>query len=81
MIHPVSGLYSAPTSGVERIAGRSTPNITPQAEGEGPGKPRDLLARDPVKVASVSDLASRSMSFRLAARTLDDIDTYLNELL
>ena len=78
MIHPISGLYSNPVAGVEKIAAKNTPPA--QAKPAGPGTPQDLLARDSVTVASISTLADRSMTYKVAINNLNDIDNYLNEL-
>ena len=78
MIHPISGLYSNPVAGVEKIARKNTPPA--QANPGIPDGPQDLLARDSVKVASISTLADRSMTYKVAINNLNDIDSYLNGL-
>ncbi len=79
MIHRIGGVYPAPITGVDRIGGREVP-ATPASPGR-PAGPADLLARDAIKVASISDLASRSSTLHTAIRNLDDIQGYLDEMI
>ena len=74
----VSGIYSAPTGGVERIAGRHIPPA--QAHQAGPAAPLEKAAYDSITVASISNTATRTLSFQLAIRNLDEIDSYLDDL-
>jgi hypothetical protein len=78
MIHPISGIYAAPVRGVERVTGQQTQAA--QGYGAQRGRPPDMLAYDSVRVASISDAASRTTSYQVAVRNLDEIGTYLNEL-
>ncbi len=78
MIHPISGIYSSPVGGVEKVAEKNAPPA--QSKPAEPVGPQDLLARDSVKVASISTLADRSMTYKVAMQNLNDIDSYLNDL-
>jgi len=78
MIDRVGGLHPLPTQGLDRAGGRRIP--PPHA---GPGeamRPVDLLARDSIRVASISVLAGRSSTYRIAMRSLEDIEGYLSNL-
>jgi len=79
MIHRIGGMYPAPIPGLDRIGGREPP-AAPASPGR-PAGPGDLLARDAIKVASISDLAGRSSTLRTAIRNLDDIQGYVDELI
>ncbi len=57
-------------------------NLPPSpAKAVEPTQPHDLLARDAIKVASISNAADRTMTYRLAIRNLDEIGSYLNQLI
>ncbi len=78
MVHFIGNIPNTSPAGVERIAERSLPPT--RAAAAEPATPQDLLAYDSVKVASISDLAGRSTTFRMAIRNLDEIDAYLNAM-
>jgi len=79
MIHPASGIYTPQTGWVERIAREEGASVQRDPAEEGARRARQGF--DPGKAASISDLANRSVSYQGAIRSLDDISTYLNELI
>jgi len=79
MIHSVGGAYSHPAGWVERIARDQNPSL--QADSGEQGARQALPDVDPEKASSISGLANRSVSYRGAIRSLDDIGAYLEELI
>jgi hypothetical protein len=79
MIDRVGGFYPTPAPGVDRVGGR---HVAPADAGPREAtRSADLLARDSIRVASISDLAGRSSTYRMAIRSLDDIEGYLGDLI
>ena len=79
MIHSVGGTYSTPPGWVERIAREQGEPAQPDVGEQ--GAQRASSSFDPEKAVTVSNLANRSVSYRGAIRSLEDIGTYLNELI
>lgn len=56
------------------------PAAAPESRPGPPAGSPETSSYDAVTVASVSDIASRSVTYKMALRTLDDISTYLADL-
>jgi len=78
MIHITNGIYQPWTTGVERVGGGK--NFHPPATFSRPGAPTEMLSTDPDRVTTISHLANRSVSYKLALRNLGDVTSYLEEL-
>ena len=79
MVHSVGGGYSSPPGWVERIAREQGSAAQPEAGERAPKQAAPTF--DAEKATSISDLANRSVSYRGAVRSLEDISTYLSELI
>lgn len=79
MVHSVGGSYSTPPGWVERITREQGSAAQPDSGDRGARQAAPSF--DPQKAASISDLANRSVSYRGAIRSLEEISTYLNELI
>ncbi len=78
MIEVSNGLYHPVPVGTRPAEGGT--KVPAQATFARQAPPPELMLMDPGRVTSISDLANRSVSYRMAVQNLDDFSAYLSDL-